>query len=172
MKINIKNSKSPATLMQRGILYFKGKPFYIVEIPEDDKGIVLVYGVADVEDGKEPIKDFTIEQQTNGIVGGTALSDALKKVIPRTTGKKVRRTNPPLFIAPIVPGVDTVSGKEGLGFFEREPRAWDYAKKEMIEEKITMVFISLDSIEWVKTYITPTAILKDELAKKGSDLWL
>lgn len=172
MEFKLNHSKSPATLVQRGVLYFKGKPFYIVEIPDDDKDIVMVYGVADVEDGKEPIKDFSIEEQSNGILGGTALSDALKMVLPKKTGKKTRKTKPPLFVAPIVPGVDTVTGKEGLGFFEREPRRWDYAKQTVLEEKITMVFISLDSIEWLKTYITPTEILRDEIAKNESNVWL
>lgn len=145
-------------LVQEGVLYFKKQAIYIIEKIESENDVVFVY---DVHDGKAeyPIKEFELQTLSNELPGGSLISDTVKRLIPKKETKK-KVDKPPIFIAPVVDGIDTITQAQGEGFFERQPDTLDPMSGNIIEGNRTGIFISLKSIEWRKSYVPTNYVLR------------
>lgn len=144
-------------LVREGVLYFKKQAIYIIEKIEAENDVVFVYEVHD-PNSEYPIKEFKLVETSNELPGGTVIGDTVKRLIPRKAKKK-KVDNPPIFIAPIVDGIDTITQVQGEGFFERQPDTLDASTGNIIEGNRSGIFISLKSIEWRKSYVPTSYVI-------------
>lgn len=172
---------TPPKLIRRGVLSMVladnkqekvAKPIYIVEYAEELGGtdLVSVYGVKANSKVVEKDYEVIVEKQSYG--KDTFLGELANKVHGKNLpDKRVVRTKPPLFIAPVVIGVGTFTGKTELGFYERAKDRFVTTGTGVGVEygKNTGVFIGLNSIKWEKTFINASDTLQSFVADKT--LW-
>lgn len=169
---------NPPTLIRRGVLSLKTKvndtveekPIYIVELAEELSGtdIVSVYKVKAIDGTVQ--KDYIEERVTPKFKSTTFLGELAQKVKGKSIKEQRRvETKPPLFLAPVVNGVDTFTGIEGRGFYEREEDRHILlpdGKPGIAYGDNTGVFIGLSSIRWDKVYVDVDSIAKGYLSQK------
>lgn len=168
---------SPPVLIRRGTLSIKTKQdgkvaekaIYIVELAEELSGtdVIAVYKAVTIDGVVQ--KDYTEKVIKQGYKESTFLGELAQAV--KGKNLKERRTvetKPPLFLAPITLGVDTFTGLEEKGFYEREE------DRHVIQDgrpaikfgDNTGVFIGLSSIKWEKVYVDMNDVTKGYLANK------
>ena len=169
---------NPPTLIRRGVLSIKTKvnnevketPVYIVELAEELTGtdVVSVYKVKEIGDSIQ--KDYIEEKVTPRFKSTTYLGELAQKIKGRSIKEQRRvETKPPLFLAPVVNGIDTFTGIEGKGFYEREEDRHILlpdGKPGIAYGDNTGVFIGLSSIKWDKAYVDVESITKGYLSQK------
>ncbi|AAX92366.1 hypothetical protein TwortDSMZ_163 [Staphylococcus phage Twort] len=145
-----------AMRISEGIYYFKEEPIYWIEhIEENSDEYVFVYAIQDKKEEK-PQKAYKVEEVTKTLKGGTYLSNRIKSLIPvKKQYKKVYKE--PLFVANIIPsgiGIDTITGRSGKGFFERQREERITTSKGVTVKggDYTGVFITLENIKWNRSY--------------------
>lgn len=177
--MQVVNVDTPPTLIRRGVLSMVTKqgmlqevvvkPIYIVEYAEEVGGVDLVSVFGLKANSKMPEKDYEVIIQKQGFKTTTFLGDLASKVKGKDLPeKKVIRTKPPLFIAPVVTGVNTFTGKTELGFYEREKdRFITTATGAGIEYgENTGVFVGLSSVKWEKTFVNAGDTVQSFVADK------
>lgn len=90
---------------------------------------------------------------TKSVMGKKALS------LFGSRNKKVVKELPAKFIAPIVEGTDTFTGKTGLGFYERADDK--EINGQFVEGEPTGVFVLLEHIKFGKVTIDEKSILEE-----------
>lgn len=162
--------------MHTGTLYVNKQPVYIIDMLEESDGVkdyVTVYEAHRprfTEQGEEvkPTKAYDrVPREIGAYRPTTVLGKIASKAFP--SKKKVTlEERPPLFMAEIVEGIDTMTGKEGLGFYEREKDEVTLNEKGVNRKhgELTGVFISLDSITWEKVRVPSDDIIDEYLARK------
>lgn len=177
------NVDSPPSLIRRGVLSLKvtekGKlvttPVYIVEYAKEQGGVDLVSVFAIKKGSTVPEKDFEVVTEELKYKDSTFLGKFANNMLKNQKNipeKRTVRVKPPLFIAPVVIGVGTFTGKIERGFYERErDRFKMIGNKEMAVEygSNTGVFIGLNSVKWEKTYVNAGDLVQDFVADK--QLW-
>lgn len=165
------------TKVHTGVLYVSKKPIYIVEIVEENGNpgeYVTVYEAHRPRDVKKdevivPVKAYdNVERDLNKVRNTTVLGDIASKIV-KPNKKRYKVTKPPLFMEDITVGKDTFTGKEGLGFYEREKDDIKISQKTGItvkRGKRTGVFVSLDSIIWEKLRVPTNDIVQEYKARK------
>ncbi len=154
---------------QQGTLFIQETPTYIVDmVKEGSLSYVIVYAATTDTAGK-PQKAFTLQRrgEVPRFSPNTRLGALANSFFPPKK-QQVRVENPPLFVAPIIPRhVNTFTGKEESGFFEREPdKATTVAGERTLQRgKNTGVFIGLSSIVWDEKYTIPTRSLVEALIR-------
>lgn len=155
------------------------KPIYIVETMGSGQlgEPVSVYAAKPAVDANnDPIldshgrwkayKNYTIKYEAHGIDkrdnynDKTILSRLVRgyKVKPdKKDMHKVKVWDKPLFYTNVEKGVDSITGKEGLGFYDYSTRTG--ANGETIEETPTGVFICFADIDWSLITARPTDML-------------
>lgn len=180
--------KSKPALIRRGTLTMRvkakdsliskveEKPVYIVELAEEPYGtnIVSVFSAVQVGKGDHLVvqKAYTETITQPSFKNTTFLGKVAQKVHEKNLKpKRIVTTKPPVFLAPVVPGVDTFTREEGLGFYEREPDKFVIKDGQPTIEygKNTGVFICLNSIKWDKAYVNAGQLIQDYVADK--QLW-
>lgn len=163
-----------AMRISEGVYYFRDEPIYWVEhIEENNDEYVFVYGIHDKNEEK-PQKAYRVEEVTKTLHGGTYLSNRIKSLMPtKKQYKKVYKD--PLFIANVIPsgiGIDTVTGRSGKGFFERQREERVTTSKGITIKggEYTGVFISLESVKWNRSYTPLDSIVQYYKATKESDI--
>lgn len=159
-----------------GTLYVNRQPEYIVEMVEESDGelqYVTVYQahrprLADKSDKITSVKAYDrVERQVGGFIPTTVLGKIASSAFPSKKQIKLEE-RPPLFMAEIVEGVDTMTGQHGVGFYEREKdevrMSNDGIKRN--HGKRTGVFISLSSITWEKVRVPNEELLEEYFARK------
>lgn len=143
------------------------KPIYIVEHLVDPTSfdVVIVYSIKD--NSKPPVKAFDEVKYETQYKGSTSLGALANQVGIKTKRKSIQE-RPPLFVTPVLQGVDTFTGQEGMGFFEREKDNFR-ASGKVIEGAQTGVFITLDSVTWNHTFVPAHNVLSDYLTVR--DVW-
>lgn len=179
---------STPTLIHRGTLTMKVKsrdglvnkveerPIYIVELAEEPHGANVVSVFTAVQEGTEDHvvvqKAYTENITKPAFKGTTFLGKVAQKVHEKNLKpKREVTTKPPVFLAPVVMGVDTFTQEHGLGFYEREPDKFVMKDGQPSIEygKNTGVFICLNSIKWGKAYVNAGQVIQDYVADK--QLW-
>lgn len=135
-------------------------PVYLCEIVEEgrEKRFVSVYKPHSKD--APWTKRYNLVDVKQGVTGTTTLARVAQEVFgPTRTGKK-RVEEMPVFVAPLLQGVDTFTGEHGLGFWEREQdRVLINGSKTTVEHgKRTGVFICLTTLEWAEP-VVPTGDL-------------
>lgn len=180
--------KSKPALIRRGTLTMKvksrdsliskveEKPVYIVELAEESYGtsVVSVFSAVQERSGDHVVvqKAYTENITKPSFKGTTFLGKVAQKVHEKSLKpKRVVTTKPPVFLAPVVMGVDTFTQEHGLGFYEREPDKFVMKDGHPSIEygKNTGVFICLNSIKWDKAYVSAGQLIQDYVADK--QLW-
>ena len=166
------------TKVHTGVLYVNKRPVYIVEVIEErgePAEYVTVYAahtpktVRGQENSEDvtPVKAFDTVKQEIGKIKDTTVLGKLANKIHKPKYKLKQVVKPPLFMTDILPGVDTFTGKEGRGFYEREKDRVVIGKEmKVIHGERTGVFIAFDSIVWEKTKVPTNNILADYHARK------
>ena len=140
---------------------------YLIEhvIDPNSFDVAIVYSVQAKSD--PPVKAFESKKAVVPYRQSTTLGS-----LAQTKGIKQERSyieeKPPLFVTPIIEGLDTFTGEPCLGFLEREPDKFT-ASGSVLEGKSTNVFVSLDSIEWLDTRVPTRDLIADVVAIK--DVW-
>lgn len=141
--------------ISEGVYYFNDTPFYFIEhVEEELSEYVLVYDIHDKSNKDQPEKKYHIENKQQTIPAGTPLSNLIKSMMPNKKYKK-KVYDDPLFVANVIPvGRDTVTGKSGKGFFERDKDRLQLSNSDnrVIHGQYTGIFIALSSIKWNRTY--------------------
>lgn len=135
-------------------------PVYLCEIIEEqrERRFVSVYKPHSIN---EPwTKRYNTVDVKQGITGTTTLARIAQDVFGPSKVSKKRIEEMPVFVAPLLIGVDTFTGASGLGFWEREQdRVLVNGTKTTIEHgKRTGVFICLSTLEWAEP-VVPTGDL-------------
>lgn len=168
------DDNSLAVRISEGVYYFNGTPYYFIEhVEEELSEYVIVYDIHDKGDTENPQKKYRVEPYQKTIPGGTPLSNLIKSMMPkRKYSKKI--VEEPIFVANIIPlGTDTVTGKVGKGFFEREKDRTIHTQKEpikVIHGKYTGIFIGLSSVKWNRTYTPLESVVEYCRRVKGGRL--
>lgn len=152
--------------IKRGVLYVEKKPYYIVDlIKEQGMSYVMVYRVHPGTDDnpKKLAQELSVKEQV--FSNNTRLGQLANAIIP----SKVAKTwvvKEPVFMAPVLPvGLNTFTGQEESGFYEREEDKMTVqgGEKRMVRGKNTGVFIGLSSIVWEEKIHIPTSSLLQSL---------
>lgn len=153
-------AETPAKL-HRGVLYVNKQAVYIVEMLEDGNQPTLLVAYNVQPNSKPPVKAYSVEKHQSMFKTGTILGRLASEKISLPP-KTVREEKPPAFMTPVVYGIDTFSGLDGKGFWEREQDQVRFSEGEIkvVHGERTGVFISLDSILWEKIIIPTEEILK------------
>lgn len=157
------------SVMNEGVIMIQGTPHYIVERLESPSGIgddfVTVYEAKG--DSKNPVKAYTYKETEVFYSAETFLGKLANKLNPPKKDKR-KVTNRPIFTAEVEYGIDTFTKAEGLGFYERTKMKPVVKDGHYIVEggKKTGVFISLDSIKWLRKYVATDEIIKTNKATK------
>ena len=168
------DDSSLAMRVSEGVYYFNDVPYYFIEhVEEELSEYVIVYDIHDKDEKDNPQKKYRIEPYQKTIPGGTPLSNLIKSMMPqRKYPKKV--VEDPIFVANIIPlGTDTITGKVGKGFFERDKDRPQYSEKEpmkIIHGKYTGIFIGLTSVKWNRTYTPLESVVEYCKRVKGDRL--
>ncbi|BDA82259.1 hypothetical protein [Staphylococcus phage vB_SsapH-Golestan-105-M] len=168
------DESSLAMRISEGVYYFNDTPYYFIEhVEEELSEYVIVYDIHDREEKENPQKKYRIESYQRTIPGGTPLSNLIKSMMPqRKYPKKV--VDDPIFVANIIPlGVDTITGKTGKGFFERDRDRTIYSQKEptkVVHGQYTGVFIGLTNVKWNRTYTPLESVVEYCKRVKGDRL--
>lgn len=165
-----KDAKQVPPYVREGIIFVNKKPEYVVEYIYDESNPRDYITVYKPESEDNPVKAYTLVDRTKQFKGTTKLSAIARSRI-KPERKVERVVDPPLFMAPIVEGVSTFTGKFGDGFYEREPDQLVAGNNQMRVEKgdYTGVFISLDDIRWGKEYVATKEIIARY--KANETLW-
>lgn len=152
--------------INEGILYYKETPiYYIIYVEEFGEEYVLVYNIQDKE-AKEPTRAYkrVPKNKTDELLpGGTQLSDMVRSKV----GDKIEYLTvyeEPLFVAVVVPNKqDSLRGNFGKGFYERKPEGKRYKTKGVKEigGGYTGLFLTLDSIKWIKSYVPLESVIAE-----------
>lgn len=149
------------------------RPFYVVEvvgghgldamaavyeaIPEVDK---KGYPVIDGNNQWAFHKRYTIVKKSkrpdvqDNYTEGTFYSRLVRSYKPKPDERdmvRIKHYDPPLYVAHIEDGIDSLTRKRGLGFKDYEPRK----EADGTALKPTGVFIGLDTIHWYSTRALP-----------------
>ena len=168
------DESSLAMRVSEGVYYFNDTPYYFIEhVEEELSEYVIVYDIHDKDEKDNPQKKYRIEPYQKTIPGGTPLSNLIKSMMPqRKYPKKV--IEDPIFVANIIPlGTDTITGKVGKGFFERDKDRPQYSEKEpmkIIHGQYTGIFIGLTSVKWNRTYTPLESVVEYCKRVKGDRL--
>ena len=165
--MNVFTLKETPTQLRRGTLYAEKQAIYIIEIL-DDGNVPLYATVYEVQpNSKPPMKAYQQVGQTFSFKTSTALGRLASKHVKVAPSKKNVEL-PPLFMAEIVNGTDTFTGKHGTGFWERERDRTQLLKDgvEVIHGDRTGVFIELSSITWEKLIIPTEEVIREVQANK------
>lgn len=159
------------TRISEGIFYFENIPqYYIVYVEEYMEEYVLVYKIQDkrAEKPTRAYKTIPVNKTKQLLPGGTELSDLIR----RKVGDKIEYKtvyDEPLFVSVVVPNRrDTLTGKYGKGFFERQPESKNYTEKEVKQKggDYTGVFITLENISWIKSYVPLESVIAEYQRQK------
>lgn len=150
-----------------GVLWLKGDPVYIVDLVREGNLAYVVVYAADNLEKKNPRKLAIKQTIKDGerFSSATRLGALANAMFPAKKQEKWVE-KPPLFVAPVIPKyVNTLTGKEESGFFEREPdKETTVAGERVLQRgKNTGVFIGLSSIVWEEGFKIPTKSLVDAL---------
>lgn len=147
----------------------KEKPLFIVEHVHDPSmegnDIIIAYGLK--SGVPEPVKNYREKVYKTTYNNATPLGRLANEIGRKPQRKRVEEL-PPLYVTPVVPGIDTFTNQPGLGFFEREADSFR-ADGTVSEGKSTGVFITLDSIKWGRTYVPREEALRELTAIR--DVW-
>lgn len=158
--------------IKRGVLYIEKKPYYIVElIKEQGMSYVMVYRVhPGTEDNpKKLAQEVAIKEHV--FSNNSRLGQIANAIIPSRVSKSWV-VKDPVFMAPVLPvGLNTFTGYEESGFYEREEDKMTVqgGEKRMVRGKNTGVFIGLSSIVWEGKVRIPTSSLIQTLTNYQQD---
>lgn len=171
------DTESTPTLIRRGVLSLKTdkglQAIYIIEHAEEKESddIVSVYAVK--KDSNPPVKDFEAKEVYYKYRESTLLGKLANQVFSKKLSKPEEKVEekPPLFLAPITEGTDTITEVEGPGFYEREPDKFRIKEGKPFVEygENTGVFIGLNSIKWEKAFVQTRGLLEDYIRDK--EIW-
>ncbi|AHZ09629.1 hypothetical protein FP74_gp167 [Bacillus phage CAM003] len=170
-------SNKNITYYKRGCLSADGEPHYIVELVKEPNNVIyaVVYDVHTPHpkgQGLQPKKKAKrVKEHMNRFSTSTLLGRIANKMVRAKYNEKWVE-EPPLFVAPVVLGNSTLSGRRGAGFYEREkdelkPKAGELV---MVRGENTGVFVALDDIHWFGDFSVPVesiikAIIKEQEQK-------
>lgn len=172
------DSLDTPTRIHTGVLYVQKKPIYIIEVVEEHGNPAEYVTIYDAHQPRTlsredlvditPVKAYDRVEKEIGKIKDTTILGQLASKINKPTKKIIHITKPPLFMTDIQVGVDTFTGKEGKGFYEREKDVVRITGKGMDIKHgdRTGVFISFDSIVWEKLKIPTDDVLMDYQARK------
>lgn len=149
--------------VREGVYYVDKKPIYIIDLMDEYVDpYVLVFAVQDDSDVENPTKKWKTETiMPPAFLHTTELSRLANEQTHRNklTSRKVNVINPPLFMSPVIEGVDTFTQEESQGFNEKSP------DKETSDGLPTGVFITLATVRWTRTFI-PQKYLVDYFQRR------
>lgn len=147
---------------REGLLKFDKEPYLIIREIVTDNGnrYIAAYGVAtDVykkSEGEVVRKAYTMVQKPALFTGGSVMSRKAQQIFARKEEERAVE-RPPKFIAPVIVGTDTFTGKVGYGFYEHTDDR--EVAGEFIQGKPTGVFISLDLVKFGDTKIDEGSLI-------------
>lgn len=143
------------------------KAIYIIEHIIDPHSFDMVVAYQPKAKSNPPVKDYAEKVYKSSYRETTPLGK-----LAVTSGRKQERKRveeaPPLFVTPVIEGIDTFNNTFGLGFPEREPDKF-LANGERKEGNSTGVFITLDSVEWGQTHVPTREVVANYTAMR--DVW-
>lgn len=136
-------------------------PIYYVEYLEDPYGLdtVTIFQPKIVEG--VVTKAFNVKELSVGYNTGSILGQLAGDLKPKKSQIEYV-DSPPLYVAILDKGRDTLTDEYGLGFYDRVPDRIT-ADGNIKEGVPTGVFITLSSIKWIKTVVPTGPILEDKL---------
>lgn len=139
----------------------------------DDTGNpIYVKAFTEVKPQSEYVPKFSSQSKLG--IAVNQLFNQRKKKKPMVKVKEKRQVNPPLYIADIEEGIDTFDGQRKLGFYDRIPDKIYMLQHKVIETEHaerTGIFIGLDRIKWIKSYIPFSSVIDLADQKQAEHKW-
>lgn len=137
------------------------KPIYVVELMQENEQLSFVTVYEPHPNSNPVIKAYEKVKKKKSFSTETKLGQIANSTI-KIPEKVIYQDKRPLFMAPVMDGVDTFTKVRGRGFYEREKDGIVVSGvgATFKEGKATGVFIGLDTIVWKDTVVLTSDILK------------